>query len=115
MSSVNWVSGSNVIVAGPLPAFTLGLISITLPQPLEAVGFVASTSYIGSIASTVTFHLVLSNPAVSTIQSPQVPNAAPVESVPVGFVPTSIFSSLYSWLDSKYRGYPFKKGFKNLS
>ena len=54
-------SGSNVIVAGPLaPAFTLGLISITLPQPLEAVGFVASTSYIGSIALVSTFHLVLS-------------------------------------------------------
>ena len=92
MSSVN-SSGSNVIVAGPLPAFTLGLISITLPQPLEAVGLAASTSYIGSIALSVTFHLVLSNPAVSTIQSPQVPNAVPVESAPVGVAPTSIFSA----------------------
>ena len=115
MSSVNWVSGSNVIVAGPL-LFTGGLISITLPQPWEAVGSAAFTSYIGDIPSPSTFHLVLSNPAVSTIHSPQFWNVFPVEeSVPVGAFPTSIFSSLYSWLDSKYRGYPFKKGFKNLS
>ena len=67
-------------------------IVITNPHPLELVGLLFA-SYIGSIPVPFTFHLVLSNPAVSTIQSPQVVNVCPEEDVvPVGgLAPTSRF------------------------
>ena len=79
--------GSNVIFGGLL--FVPATISITFPHPL---GVVALYSYIGSIPVPFTFHLVLSSPAVSTIQSPQVLIVCPEdEDVPVGACPISRF------------------------
>ena len=82
-------SGSNVI-SGVLFACD-GFIVITAPHPWELAALFASNWYIGSIPFWFTFHLVLSNPAVSTIHSPQVANFPPEEDVPVGVAPTSRF------------------------
>ena len=78
-------SGSNVIFAGAV--FVVAVIVITAPHPKVFAGVVASNWYIGSIPVPFTFHLVLSNPAVSTIHSPQFWNAVPEEELPVGVFP----------------------------
>ena len=89
----NW-SGSKVIFGGVLPCAAAWLIVITAPHPWELVGLALSNWYIGSIPVPFTFHLVLSSPAVSTIQSPQVLIVCPEdEDVPVGACPISRFSA----------------------
>ena len=95
----NW-SGSKVIFGGLL--FVPATISITFPHPL---GVVALYSYIGSIPVPFTFHLVLSSPAVSTIQSPQVLIVCPEDELPAGgVVPISRFSAnTLEGLDSNKR------------
>ena len=85
-------SGSKVIFGGLL--LFAWLIVITSPHPWDPLGVALSNWYIGSIPVPFTFHLVLSSPAVSTIQSPQVLIVCPEdEDVPVGACPISRFSA----------------------
>ena len=85
-------SGSKVIFGGVLPC--AATIVITAPHPWELVGLALSNWYIGSIPFWLTFHLVLSSPAVSTIQSPQVLIVCPEDELPAGgLAPISRFSA----------------------